>query len=140
MAFLLRTSALVIPGVAVLSLIGFVSPAGGMAKRPSIDEAAAGITGRAIAAHVRTIASDDYHGVDVRGKVVVLLRGDPGTATGKPDVFRGRNATVHSVLSEKMKLAASHGAVGVIIIHDDSAGYPWSVMSGGGFGSSQYFL
>jgi len=83
---------------------------------------------------------DDYSGVDVRGKVVVLLRGDPGTATGDAALFGGRNATIHSVLSEKVRNAAAHGALGVIFIHDDSAGYPWSVLAAGGLGKNQYFL
>src|SRR5690348_2757382 len=83
---------------------------------------------------------DDYSGVDVRGKVVVVLRGDPGTATGDPAVFGGRNATIHSVLSEKVRNAASHGARAVIFIHDDSAGYPWNVIAAGGLGHTQNFL
>jgi Zn-dependent M28 family amino/carboxypeptidase len=83
---------------------------------------------------------DDYAGTDVRGKIVVLLRGDPGTATGDAALFGGRNATRHSVTSEKIRNAAAHGARGVIIIHDDSAGYPWAVLSEGGLGHSQFFL
>jgi hypothetical protein len=83
---------------------------------------------------------DDYAGADVRGAVVLLLRGEPG-GFADTTLFAGRALTRHGVPGAKAENAARHGAVGTIVVHtDSSAGHPWSVLAGGGLGTSQQFL
>jgi Zn-dependent M28 family amino/carboxypeptidase len=71
---------------------------------------------------------DDYEGVDVRGKVVLVRVNDPGTET-TPDFFGGRTLTYYGRWTYKFEEAARQGAAGVILIHtDESAGYGWNVV------------
>jgi Zn-dependent M28 family amino/carboxypeptidase len=72
---------------------------------------------------------NDYAGIDVRGKTVVMLVNDPGYATKDPKVFRGGTMTYYGRWSYKIEEAAKQGAAGVLIIHDnDAAGYAWDVV------------
>ncbi len=74
---------------------------------------------------------DDYAGVDVRGKTVILLVNDPGFATGDPDLFNGRAMTYYGRWTYKYEEAARQGAAGVLIVHEtEPAGYPWEVVTG----------
>lgn len=84
---------------------------------------------------------DDYEGVDVRGATVILLQGDPGTGSGDSTIFAGRTGTRHAVPTAKAEEAAMRGARAAIVVHtEETAGFPWKVLSGGGLGQSQYFL
>jgi len=75
---------------------------------------------------------DDYAGIDVRGKVVVVLINDPGFATGDTALFRGRHMTYYGRWTYKFEEAARHGAEGCLIVHEDvPAAYPWSVVLSG---------
>jgi len=70
---------------------------------------------------------DDFKGVDVRGKVLLVLVNDPPSAD--PRHFGGRAMTYYGRWTYKYEEAARHGAAGVILIHmDDLAGYPWQVV------------
>lgn len=70
---------------------------------------------------------DDYAGMDVRGKTVLLLSNDPGFSSGDPTLFKGRAMTGYGTPAYKFEEAARHGAAGALIIHDDaSAGYSWN--------------
>ncbi|MGQ0720583.1 MAG: M28 family peptidase [Candidatus Eiseniibacteriota bacterium] len=81
---------------------------------------------------------DDYAGAGVDGAAVMLLRGEPAADS---TLFRGRALTVHGLSSTKYENAARRGARAAIVVHTEaSAGYPWSVMTGGGLGGSQHFL
>ncbi len=81
---------------------------------------------------------DDYRGASVQGAAVVLLRGEPSADS---TLYRGRALTVHGLSSTKYENAARRGARAAVVVHTEaSAGYPWSVMSGGGLGRSQHFL
>ena len=72
---------------------------------------------------------NDYAGVDVRGKTVVMLVNDPGFATQDPEFFKGNAMTYYGRWTYKYEEAARQGAAGAIIIHDTpGAGYPWSVV------------
>jgi len=83
---------------------------------------------------------DDYAGLDLRGGVAMFFRSEPGDSTDQR-FFRGRDLTVHGVPSTKYELAARLGARAAIVVHTDAtAGYPWSTLSGGGFGTKQMFL
>jgi Zn-dependent M28 family amino/carboxypeptidase len=72
---------------------------------------------------------NDYAGLDVKGKTVVVLVNDPGYATGDPQVFHGRAMTYYGRWTYKYEEAARHGAAGVLIVHETGpAGYPWEVV------------
>ena len=74
-------------------------------------------------------AWNDYEGVDVRGKTVVLLANDPGWGTQDPALFRGRTPTLFGSWRYKMEQAARHGAAAVFVVHDEaSSGYTWNTL------------
>jgi Zn-dependent M28 family amino/carboxypeptidase len=86
---------------------------------------------------------DDFAGVDVRGKTIVVLVNDPPvrTATGDLDqaVFGGRAMTYYGRWTYKYDKAAELGAAGVLIVHEtEPAGYPWSVVQS--FGAQRFDL
>jgi len=72
---------------------------------------------------------NDYKGLDVKGKVVVVLVNDPGFATGDTTLFNGKAMTYYGRWTYKYEEAARQGAIGCIIIHEEAAAaYPWSVV------------
>lgn len=79
---------------------------------------------------------DDYKGVDVRGKTVVMLVNDPPVvdpATGQldPKVFGGKAMTYYGRWTYKYEIAAAKGAVGCFIVHETAAAaYPFAVIVG----------
>ena len=69
---------------------------------------------------------DDFKGVDVEGKVLLMLNDDPDW---DPAVFAGERRLYYGRWKYKYEIAAEKGAAGAIIIHTDlSAGYPWQVV------------
>lgn len=80
------------------------------------------------------IAASDYHwndyaGLDVHGKTVMVLMGDPGTASRDPHLFRGSAGTYYGQGAYKVAEAFRQGASGVLLIHDAGiAGAPWNVL------------
>jgi Zn-dependent M28 family amino/carboxypeptidase len=72
---------------------------------------------------------DDYKGVDVRGKVLVMMVNDPMPTAAEPQRFNGKGLTYYGRWTYKFEEAARHGAAGVLLIHTDaSASYGWSVV------------
>ena len=72
---------------------------------------------------------DDYKGIDVKGKVLVMMVNDPMPTTAEPDRFGGKGLTYYGRWTYKFEEAARHGAAGVLLIHTDaSASYGWSVV------------
>jgi Zn-dependent M28 family amino/carboxypeptidase len=72
---------------------------------------------------------NDYAGVDVHGKTVLVLVNDPGYATKDPKLFKGGAMTYYGRWSYKIEEAARHGAAGVLLVHDAEAlGYGWDVV------------
>jgi len=70
---------------------------------------------------------DDYKGVDVRGKVLLMLVNEP--SSNDPNFFKGRALTYYGRWTYKYEEAARKGAVGVILIHKtEMASYPWEVV------------
>ena len=70
---------------------------------------------------------DDYKGVDVRGKVVLMLVNEP--PSNDPKFFKGKALTYYGRWTYKYEEAARKGAVGVILVHDTQmASYPWEVV------------
>ena len=73
---------------------------------------------------------NDYAGIDVAGKTVVILVNDPGYATQDPDVFNGNAMTYYGRWTYKYEEAARQGAAGALIVHETGpAGYGWEVVS-----------
>ncbi|NIM91156.1 MAG: M28 family peptidase [Candidatus Aminicenantes bacterium] len=72
---------------------------------------------------------NDYEGLDVKGKTVVMLVNDPGFATEDPEFFKGRAMTYYGRWTYKYEEAARQGADGALIIHEtEPAAYPWAVV------------
>ena len=70
---------------------------------------------------------DDYKGVDVRGKVALIIVNEPPSTD--PKFFKGEALTYYGRWTYKFEQAARKGAVGAVIIHrDDLASYPWQVV------------
>jgi Zn-dependent M28 family amino/carboxypeptidase len=70
---------------------------------------------------------DDYAGVDVKGKVVLCIVGDP--PSDDPAFFGGKAMTYYGRWTYKFEQAARMGAVGALIIHrTDLASYGWEVV------------
>ena len=79
---------------------------------------------------------NDYAGVDVKGKTVVMLVNDPGFDTGKLRLFNGSAMTYYGRWTYKFEEAARQGAAAAIIIHEENAAaYPWSVVENSWTGS-----
>lgn len=75
---------------------------------------------------------NDYDGLDVEGKTVVMLVNDPGYATGDPELFNGNAMTYYGRWTYKFEEAARQGAKAAFVIHETGpAGYGWGVVAGG---------
>ena len=80
---------------------------------------------------------DDYKGVDVRGKTIVMLINDPAVPSqsdpSKLDdkMFKGNAMTYYGRWTYKYEIASEKGAAAAIIVHETGpAGYPYEVVSG----------
>ena len=72
---------------------------------------------------------NDYAGVDVKGKVVVMFINDPGFHSGDESLFEGKRMTYYGRWTYKFEEAARQGAAAAIIIHDTAgAAYGWDVV------------
>ncbi|OHE79547.1 MAG: aminopeptidase [Lysobacterales bacterium GWF1_69_6] len=72
---------------------------------------------------------NDYAGLDVKGKTVVVLVNDPGFHAGDESLFSGKKMTYYGRWTYKYEEAARQGAAAALIIHDDAgAGYGWDVV------------
>jgi len=80
---------------------------------------------------------DDYKGVDVRGKVLLMLVNEP--PSDDPRFFKGKALTYYGRWTYKYEEAARKGAVGVILIHkEDMASYPWEVVRNSNSGEKSF--
>jgi Zn-dependent M28 family amino/carboxypeptidase len=80
---------------------------------------------------------DDYKGLDVRGKTIVMLINDPAVPdpsdASKLDekMFKGKAMTYYGRWTYKYEIASEKGAAAAIIVHETGpAGYPYEVVSG----------
>lgn len=80
---------------------------------------------------------DDFKGVDVKGKTLVVLVNDPPIPDPSdpkeldPKTFGGKAMTYYGRWTYKYEKAAELGAAGVLIVHETyPAGYPWPVVQG----------
>lgn len=79
---------------------------------------------------------NDYAGLDVKGKTVIVLVNDPGFKSGDPKLFKGDTMTYYGRWTYKYEEAARQGAAGVIVVHQTvPASYPWSVVSSSNTGA-----
>ena len=77
---------------------------------------------------------DDFKGIDLKGKVAVILVNDPDFAAAKAEPvsgkFGGRTMTYYGRWTYKFEEAARRGAVAALIVHEtEGAGYGWSVVT-----------
>jgi Zn-dependent M28 family amino/carboxypeptidase len=80
---------------------------------------------------------DDYKGVDVHGKVLLMLVNEP--PSDDPKFFKGKALTFYGRWMYKYLEAARKGAVGVILIHkEDMASYPWEVVRNSNSGEKSF--
>ena len=80
---------------------------------------------------------DDYKGLDVRGKVLLMLVNEP--PSDDPKFFKGKALTYYGRWTYKYEEAARKGAVGVILVHkDDMASYGWEVVRNSNSGEHSY--
>ncbi|MBI4887327.1 MAG: M20/M25/M40 family metallo-hydrolase [Acidobacteria bacterium] len=74
-------------------------------------------------------AWNDYAGIDMTGKVALVMVNDPPATADEPQLFGGRALTYYGRWTYKFEEAARQGAGGAILIHtDESATYPWQVV------------
>ncbi|MDQ3289425.1 MAG: M28 family metallopeptidase [Pseudomonadota bacterium] len=72
---------------------------------------------------------NDYEGVDVKGKTVVMFVNDPGFRSQDDKLFEGKRMTYYGRWTYKYEEAARQGAAAALIIHDtDAASYGWDVV------------
>ena len=84
---------------------------------------------------------NDYAGVDMKGKIAVILVNDPDYATeSEAGLFKGRRMTYYGRWTYKFEEAARQGAAGALIVHDTfPAAYGWKVVESSWTGA-QYFV
>jgi Zn-dependent M28 family amino/carboxypeptidase len=89
---------------------------------------------------------DDYKGLDVKGKTLLMLVNDPAVpdpadaARLDEKMFKGRAMTYYGRWTYKYEIASEKGAAAVLIIHETGpAGYPFEVVSGS-FGRENFTI
>jgi Zn-dependent M28 family amino/carboxypeptidase len=84
---------------------------------------------------------NDYAGVDVKGKTVVILVNDPGNEDANPDpaFFKGKAMTYYGRWTYKFEEAARQGAAAAIIVHETKpAAYGWNVVKTSNSGNKSW--
>ena len=78
---------------------------------------------------------DDYKDLDVKGKIVLIMKHEPGEKDPKA-AFDGDKDTKYTLLTSKLKNARDRGAIGVMVVTDPlnhilltPQGYPWPSLS-----------
>jgi len=72
---------------------------------------------------------NDYAGLNVKGKVVMVLVNDPGFNAGDSSLFKGKTMTYYGRWTYKFEEAARQGAKGCLIVHNtEAASYPFNVV------------
>jgi Zn-dependent M28 family amino/carboxypeptidase len=86
---------------------------------------------------------DDYKGLDVRGKTLMMLVNDPAIPDPAnpsqldPKMFKGRAMTYYGRWTYKYEIASKLGAAAVLLVHETGpAGYPYDVPKAGAVGES----
>jgi Zn-dependent M28 family amino/carboxypeptidase len=72
---------------------------------------------------------DDYKGMDLKGKILLVLVNDPPAPPSEPNLFGGNAMTYYGRWTYKYEEAERRGAAGMLIVHTTGpAGYPWHVV------------
>ncbi|HXG99448.1 MAG TPA: M28 family peptidase [Sphingomicrobium sp.] len=80
----------------------------------------------------RKLGFDPFAGADLRGKVVMLLWGDPDVEAGRDLGFGGRAQTFAGRTGEKVAALQGRGVAGIVTVHEDfPASYPFSQIAKG---------
>ena len=102
----------------------FIAVSGVQAPEAKLEESELVFVGYGIQAP--EYAWDDFKGMDLRGKTLLILNNDP---EDDPTLFAGRARLWYGRWDYKYEQAAKVGATGAIILHTTpSAGYPWQVV------------
>ncbi len=83
---------------------------------------------------------NDYAGVDMKGKIAVILVNDPDyEQADEKGLFKGRRMTYYGRWTYKFEEAARQGAAGALIVHDSfPAAYGWQVVNSSWTGTQHY--
>jgi Zn-dependent M28 family amino/carboxypeptidase len=83
---------------------------------------------------------NDYAGLDMKGKIAVILVNDPDYAMeGEQGLFKGRRMTYYGRWTYKFEEAARQGAAGALIVHDTfPAAYGWQVVKSSWTGAQHF--
>ena len=83
---------------------------------------------------------NDYAGVDMKGKIAVILVNDPDyEQADEKGLFKGRRMTYYGRWTYKFEEAARQGAAGALIVHDTfPAAYGWQVVNSSWTGTQHY--
>jgi len=72
---------------------------------------------------------NDYAGIDMKGRIALIMVNDPPATAAEPELFGGPALTYYGRWTYKFEEAARQGAAGAILIHtDESATYGWQVV------------
>ena len=113
----------------------YIAVSGQQSDNVSIDDAELVFVGYGIEAP--EYKWNDFKGVNLKGKVLVMLNNDPDW---DPKLFAGKRRLYYGRWVYKYESAARQGAAGAIIIHTtESAGYPWQVVQSS-WGGEQFEL
>jgi Zn-dependent M28 family amino/carboxypeptidase len=83
---------------------------------------------------------NDYAGIDMHGKIALIMVNDPPATPQEPQLFGGDALTYYGRWTYKYEEAARQGAAGALLVHTDaSATYPWQVVQSSWSGT-QYSL
>jgi Zn-dependent M28 family amino/carboxypeptidase len=84
---------------------------------------------------------NDFKGVDVKNKIIVMMVNDPQPTASEPNRFAGKALTYYGRWTYKFEEAKRQGAAGVLLIHTKpSASYDWSVVQNSWSGSERFQL
>jgi Zn-dependent M28 family amino/carboxypeptidase len=113
----------------------YIGVSGQQSESVSVDDAELVFVGYGIQAP--EYKWDDFKGVNLKGKVLVMLNNDPDW---DPKLFAGKRRLYYGRWIYKYESAARQGAAGAIIIHTtESAGYPWQAVQSS-WGGEQFEL
>ena len=113
----------------------YIAASGQQSENVAIDDAELVFVGYGIQAP--EYKWDDFKGMSLKGKVLVMLNNDPDW---DPRLFAGKRRLYYGRWVYKYESAARQGAAGAIIVHTtESAGYPWQVVQSS-WGGEQFEL
>jgi Zn-dependent M28 family amino/carboxypeptidase len=113
----------------------YIAVSGQQSEKVTVDDAELVFVGYAIQAP--EYQWDDFKGMNVTGKILVIMNNDPDW---DPKLFAGKRRLYYGRWDYKYESAARQGAAGAIIIHTTpSAGYPWQVVQSS-WGGEQFEL